>query len=54
MSGYGNQEFNAIDMHDIKAKGDFLVSIKYALGYICYYDRFHMLDLVEDFFALKI
>ena len=32
---------------------DFL-SIKDSLGYIWYYDMFHTIDLVAEFFALRI
>ena len=41
-------------MHEVKAKGIFLLFIKYTLGEIWYYDRFHMLDLVVDCFILKM
>ena len=54
MLGYVLQESNAINVHAVKAEGDFLVSIKYKIRDILYYDSFQMLDPVEDWFALQM
>ena len=54
MSGYGIQESNYVGVNDITVYGDFLVYIMDSLGYIWYYDKFHMLDLKADCFPLKM
>ena len=52
--GYGLQEANAIYVYEVTSQGDFLVFIKNTLGEIWYHDRFHILNLVTECFALKI
>ena len=52
--GYGAQEANTIDVYEVTAYSEYLIFIKDSLGGIWYYDEFHMLDLVEDYFALKM
>ena len=52
--GYGIQEANTIDVHEVTSQGDFLVFTKDALGDIWYYDVLHMLDLVADCSVLKM
>ena len=54
LSGYGVQEDNAVDVHEVTSQGEFIVFVKYVLGYTCYHNRLHMLNLVPDRFALKM
>ena len=54
MSGYGIQESNYVGVNDITVYGDFLVYIMDSLGYIWYYDKFHMMSLLTDFFDLNM
>ena len=43
--GYGVEEANSIDVHDVTSDGDLLVLIKDGFGKICYLDGLHMLYL---------
>ena len=54
VSGYRNQESNAVDVHEVAEYDEFILSIKYDLGDICHYNKFHILDLVEDCFDLQM
>ena len=54
MLGYGVKEYNPVDVHEVTAYGGFILSIKHDLGYIWYYGRFHLMDLVVDCFDKKI
>ena len=51
VSVYGIQEFNAIDMNEVTVYDYFLVSFRDVIWDIWYYDRFHMLNLVEECFS---
>ena len=52
--GYGVQEANTIDVHEVTSQGYFLVFINDTLGEIWYYDRIHIMNLVVDCFSLQI
>ena len=51
VSGYGVQETNSIDVHEVTADGELLVLIKDAFGDSYYLNRLHILDLAPHCFA---
>ena len=54
VSGYGVDKANAVNVHEVTAQGNFIVFIKVSIGKTCYYDRLHMMNLLQDRFPLQM
>ena len=51
---YGVKEANGVDVHDVTSQVDFILFVKDILVDTCYHNRYHMLNPVQNYFALQM